>query len=285
MLKNYLIFVMHYLYFKKMINAKKILLCPPVYYDIEYSINPWMHIEEKVNKKDVLSEYKELKKLYDKLQIPYDELTPTNGLPDQVYTTDTGVPVGKIFIKSNFRYGQRKPESAVSAAYFEKKGYAVYNLPPTVSFEGQGDLVRADHTYFMGWGQRTSYEAEDFLIHALQKEVVTLQLTNPNFFHLDTCFAPLSQNIAIYYPGAFTDEGKQTLDEYFEDLIAVYRNDANAFACNVIKIDNHILVNKNISDNLKKTLENYGFTVHGLKMTEYLKGGGSVKCVSLQIFR
>ena len=268
-----------------MISAKKILLCSPVYYDIEYSINPWMHIEEKVNRKDVLNEYTELKKLYDKLKIPYDELTPVKGLPDQVYITDTGVPVGKLFIKSNFRYGQRKPESAIAALYFEKKGYAVYNLPPTVSFEGQGDLIRADHTFFMGWGQRTSYEAEDFLIHALHKEVVTLQLTNPSFFHLDTCFAPLSQNIAIYYPDAFTDEGKQILDEYFEDLIAIDEADANVFACNLVIIENHIIINRKISKKLKSKLESYGFTVHGLKMTEYLQGGGSVKCLSLQIFK
>ena len=65
-----------------MISAKHTLLCPPVYFDIEYSINPWMHIEEKVNRSDVLNEYRHLKKLYDKLNVPYDELTPTNGLPD-----------------------------------------------------------------------------------------------------------------------------------------------------------------------------------------------------------
>ena len=274
-----------YLYFKKMISAKHTLLCPPVYFDIEYSINPWMHIEEKVNRSDVLNEYRHLKKLYDKLNVPYDELTPTNGLPDQVYITDTGHPTGKLFIKSNFRYGQRKPESTITATYFEKKGYAVYNLPPSVSFEGQGDLIMADHTYFMGWGQRSSYEAEEYLAHALQKEVVTLQLTNPNFFHLDTCFAPLAPDVAIYYPDAFTEDGRQILDEYFEDLIPLNKNDADAFACNLINIDNHIIVNEKISDKLQKTFERYGFTVHGLKMKEYLKGGGSVKCVSLQIFK
>ena len=267
-----------------MISAKQILLCPPTYYDIEYSINPWMHIEDKVDRKEVLKEYRQLKKLYDKFDLPYDELTPTKGLPDQVYTTDTGIPVGKLFIKSNFRYGQRKPESTVAAKYFEEKGYAIYNLPPTISFEGQGDLIRVDHTFFMGWGQRTTYEAEEYLMLALQKDVVTLQLTNPNFFHLDTCFAPLQNGVAIYYPDAFSDEGKQRLDENFEDLIPINQKDADAFACNLIRIDDHVLMNKNISDDLKKTFEKYDLKVHELKMTEYLKGGGCVKCVSLQIF-
>ena len=263
---------------------KTILLCPPEYFDIEYSINPWMHIEDKVNRNDVFDEYTALKKLYSKLGVTYDELQPTKGLPDQVYTTDTGLPIGKLFIKSNYKFGERKPEAKVAAEYFENKGYAIFQLPPTVSFEGEGDLLRMDHTFFMGWGQRSSYQAEEYLTTALQKEIVPLQLTNPNFFHLDTCFAPLRSDVAIYCPDAFTDEGKQTLSEYFEDLIPVDRADADAFACNLVIIEKNILVNERISEKLRTRIESYGFTVHGLKMHEYLKGGGSVKCVSLQVF-
>ncbi len=243
-----------------------------------------MHIDIKVDREKVFEEFEGLKKTYSKLGVEYDELEPTKGLPDQVYTTDTGVPVGKIFIKSNYRYGQRKPEATVAAEYFTSKGYAVYQIPPAVSFEGEGDLIRMDNTYFMGWGQRTSYQAEEYLALALQHDVVPLKLRNPEFFHLDTCFAPLKPDVAIYYPNAFTDEGKLTLSNYFEELIPVTKQDADAFACNLVLVNDTIVVNEAISEELRGKIESYGFTIEGIRMHEYLKGGGSVKCVSLQIY-
>jgi N-dimethylarginine dimethylaminohydrolase len=30
---------------------KKVLLCPPTYFDVEYEINPWMHKEVRPDKK------------------------------------------------------------------------------------------------------------------------------------------------------------------------------------------------------------------------------------------
>ncbi len=265
-------------------NMQKILLCPPTYFDIEYAINPWMHIEAKVNREKVLEEFKQLKQIYSKLGAQFNEIQPTKGLPDQVYTTDMGLPVGKLFIKSNFKYGQRKPEATIGAEYFTSLGYAIYNIPPSISFEGEGDLIKNGDRYFMGWGQRTSYEAEEYLSIALQKEIIPLKLKNPSFFHLDTCFAPLNKDVAIYYPKAFSTDSKQTLAKYFKELIAIEQHDADVFACNLVILDKHIIIHEGLSPELKNKMEQYGFTVHSLDMTEYLKGGGSVKCVSLQIF-
>lgn len=263
---------------------QKILLCPPIYFDIEYAINPWMHIEQKVNREKVMREFENLKSTYKKIGADFDELQPTKGLPDQVYTTDMGLPVGKLFIKSNFKYGQRKPEATIGAEYFTSKGYAVYNIPPTVSFEGEGDLIKNNDRYFMGWGQRTMYEAEEYLHIALQKEVIPLKLKNPSFFHLDTCFAPLNNEVAIYYPKAFSLDSRQTLAKCFKELIPIDQKDADAFACNLVILDKHIVIHEGLSPELRNTMESYGFKIHGLDMSEYLKGGGSVKCVSLQIF-
>lgn len=265
-------------------NMQKILLCPPTYFDIEYAINPWMHIDQKVNRTKVLEEYQNLKNKYTELGVEFDELKPTKSLSDQVYTTDIGLPIGKLFIKSNFKYGQRKPEATIGAEYFTAKKYAIYQIPPAISYEGEGDLIKNGDRYFMGWGQRTMYKAEEYLQIALQKEVIPLQLINPNFFHLDTCFAPLNSDVAIYYPKAFSEDARQTLKEYFKELIPIHKKDADVFACNLVILEKNIVIHKGLSADLKKIIESYDFTVHGLDMREYLKGGGSVKCVSLQIF-
>ncbi|HRN70700.1 MAG TPA: arginine deiminase family protein [Candidatus Woesebacteria bacterium] len=263
---------------------QKLLLCPPTYFDIAYAINPWMHIDKKVSRIKVLEEYTNLKNKYTELGVEFDELQPTQGLPDQVYTTDMGLPVGKLFIKSNFKYGQRKPEATIGAEYFTSLGYAVYNIPPSLSFEGEGDLIKNGDRYFMGWGQRTMYEAEEYLSIALQKQVIPLKLIHPSFFHLDTCFAPLNTDVAMYYPKAFSTDSKQTLSKYFKKLIAIEQLDADVFACNLIILENNIVIHGELSYSLKKEIEKYGFIIHTVDMSEYLKGGGSVKCVSLQIF-
>lgn len=263
---------------------QKILLCPPTFFDIEYAINPWMDIDTKINSQKVWHEFETLKNIYRKIGVTFDELSPTKGLPDQVFTTDIGVPLGKLFVRSNFKYGQRKPESFIGSEYFENKGYAIFTIPPSISYEGEGDLIKMEDTFYMGWGQRTSYEAAEYLSIALRHEVIPIKLINPSFFHLDTCFAPLTKDTAIYYPGAFSFEGTQILASHFEDLIPIEKKDADAFACNVIIIGKNIIMHNGLSSKLSAIIESYGFTIYGLDMTEYLKGGGSVKCVSLQIF-
>lgn len=97
---------------------KKILLCPPTFFNIEYEINPWMDIESEIDRDKVLQEYDELKATYAKLGVEYFEMQPNHELPDQVYTTDTGHPEANTFIKSNFKFIQRRHEADIAEAFF-----------------------------------------------------------------------------------------------------------------------------------------------------------------------
>lgn len=117
---------------------KKVLLCPPTYYNIEYEINPWMHVENKVDKDKVLKEYEELKNTYKSLGFEVLEIEPVNGLPDMVYAANLGFPLGKNFVVSNFTYGQRRKETGFTKIFFEKLGFKVISLPENIYFEGQG---------------------------------------------------------------------------------------------------------------------------------------------------
>ena len=41
--------------------------------------------------------------------------------------------------------------------------------------------------------------------------MLPLELVDPRFYHLDTCFCPLAPGVAIYYPGAFDEYGRSVL--------------------------------------------------------------------------
>jgi N-dimethylarginine dimethylaminohydrolase len=263
---------------------KTLILCPPLHFDITYEINPWMNTQIQVNKNTVHQQYTSLKKMYESIGILFKEITPEAGLSDQVYTTDTGHAERNIFIKSNFRYPERRNESLLMAHFLEKKGYEIKTIPEGIYFEGQGDFVRNTNAYFLGHGKRSMKEAAPFLEKILKKQVIPIELPDPYFYHLDTCFSSLSTDVALMYLPAFTSEGSQKIKGHFKTVISIDESDAKQFVCNLVVYGNHLIINSGISESLEKTLADLGFEVHRVDMSEYIKGGGSVKCISLQLY-
>ena len=85
-------------------------------------------------------------------------------------------------------------------------------------------------------------------------------------------------------PVAFTKEGIELINSQFKNIIIADEQDNNLLACNLVVNKNDVFIGKGISEKLKRELESYGFTVIEINMTEFLKGGGSVKCLTQEIF-
>lgn len=264
--------------------TKKLLLCPPTHYDIEYEINPWMHVENKVDQSSVHKEYEALKAAYQKLGIAFAEIEQAQGLPDMVYSANFGFPIGNIFIKSNYKFDERKKEADYAADYFEKQGFEVKSLPEEIAFEGQGDLLTVGGNFFYGWGKRSDIEAKPYLEELLGKKLIDFKLVNPFYYHLDTCFAPLNEETVAINPVSFEQEGRERIYKLFPNVIEVSTEDNHLIACNLVVVDNTIVIAKGISQQLKDTFTKYGFSTHEVPTNEYRKGGGSVKCLTLEIY-
>ena len=263
---------------------KKLLLCPPKFYDIRYEINPWMDKNNPINKQKSQQQYDKLKETYNTLGIKYFELPPEKDLPDQVFTTDIGHAEGKIFIRASFKYKERRKEADIAESFFKKKGYKIYALPQKVYFEG-GDFIKSGDKYFFGWGKRSSHDAIFYLEKALDAEIIPIELPDDYFYHLDTCFAPISDSIAVANLGALTKEGISTLKKHFPKIIPTNDQDNQMMACNLIAVDKNAILTQGISKDLKKNLTPYLDLIGTVPMGEYLKGGGSIHCVSFEIFR
>ena len=261
----------------------KLLMCAPAYYGIEYEINPWMRRSQTSDRVQAQAQWDGLERLLrQQLAVEIELIEAQPGLPDMVFTANGGLAWKQKFIVSNFRYEVRRGEAAHFEKWFHERGFAVTRLPVEFNFEGEGDLLRCGDTWFAGYHIRSDIAAHHKVAEIIEEEILSLELTSDWFYHLDTCFCPLANGRALYYPPAFDRYALAVLQENIPELIAVSDDEAKKFACNAIVTENSIAMNAGCPQ-LRERLESLGYTVYETPLGEFLKAGGSAKCLALII--
>lgn len=262
------------------------LMCPPEYFDVSYIINPWM--SGNVRKIDNALAKKQWRALYD---IVTDHATvrlvhPQPGSPDMVFTANAGLVKGKRFLVSRFRYPERQSEEPYYADWFLDRGYDVSLMPRDVPFEGAGDALfdRSAARLWFAYGHRSVLSARGEIADRFGSEVVPLKLTDQRFYHLDTCFCPLDDGYVLYYPPAFDPASQATIERLVPGArrIAIDDEDALAFACNAVVVGRRIVVNR-ATASFVDGLARRGFEVLQSPLSEFMKAGGSAKCLTLRL--
>ena len=262
------------------------LMCPPEYFTVAYIINPWMH--GNLRKIDNAVAKQQWRALYDTLT---DHATvrlvlPQPGSPDMVFTANAGLVKDRRFIVSRFRYPERQYEEPYFADWFMDRGYEVSLMPRDLPFEGAGDALfdRGSGVLWMAHGHRSLSAAGEVLASRLGVEVLTLKLVDTRFYHLDTCFCPLEGGYVLYYPSAFDDASRAAIEARIPAArrISIDEEDALAFACNAVNIDATVVVNR-ATAGFVKALGAKGFEVVQTPLSEFMKAGGSAKCLTLRL--
>ena len=264
----------------------RLLMCPPDFFGVHYVINPWMegHVDDTL---DGLAtrQWRDLE-VHVKKYADVAVLPPKRGLPDLVFTANAALIRGNTAILSSFLHKERQGEEPWNHRWLSENGFAVNTLPREVSFEGAGDALfdrRLDLLWF-GHGVRSDIQAMPYFERLLGVEVQPLTLLQTRFYHLDTCFCPLTGGYLLYYPVAFDDASNAAIEQRVPSnmRLAVPEEDAFHFACNAINLDRTVILHK-ISDASKQWLAERNFTVIETPTTEFLKAGGSAKCLSLRL--
>jgi N-dimethylarginine dimethylaminohydrolase len=262
------------------------LMCAPDLYEVDYVINPWMrgnvHAASRQRAAIQWSDlHRAVSALADVLLI-----APQLGSPDMVFTANAGLIHHRSVALSSFFHPERQGEETHFRRWFEAGGYTILEIPRSTPFEGEGDaLFSTDHSrLWAGFGPRTVLESHQFLRHAWKIDVVPLHLIDPRFYHLDTCFAPLQRDFLLYYPPAFDAPSLARIEAFYppEKRIAVAEQDATRFACNVINVDDTLILNS-ISAPLARRLESNGFNVIQVELSEFMKAGGAAKCLVMTL--
>lgn len=262
------------------------LMCPPEHFTVAYIINPWMHGNLRLVDNVVAKQ--QWRALYDIISdlAAVRLVLPQPSSPDMVFTANAGLVKGNRFVCSRFRYPERQYEEPYFADWFMDRGYEVSLMPRDVPFEGAGDALfdRGEPYLWMAHGHRSISAAREVLHQRLGVDAVTLKLVDTRFYHLDTCFCPLEGGYLLYYPPAFDEDSRAVIEARVPAArrIAIDEEDALAFACNAVNIDDAVIVNR-ATPAFVKALAAKKFRVVQTPLGEFMKAGGSAKCLTLRL--
>ena len=263
----------------------RLLVCPPDYFRIDYEINPWMHRANAVVAKDAVQQWHTLMAVFEQdLGVALERMNPVAGLPDLVFTANAAVVSGRRVALSRFRHPERQREEAYFESWFRERHYELFILDKDYFFEGAGDLLGFPDGWFGGYRQRSDIRAFPLLSEWFQQEIIPLELIDSRFYHLDTCFCPLSGGELLYFPAAFDEYGRRAITERLdpERLLPVIEPDALRFACNAVCVGKDVVLPAGCPDTVR-LLESRGYRTHPVVLDEFMKSGGSAKCLTLAL--
>lgn len=262
-------------------TPRRLLMCPPAHFEVTYSINPWMHPEQPVDRALALSQWNRLRDLYLGFGHQVEVIDPLPGLPDMVFAANGATVVDGKVLGARFRDVQRTAEGPAYLSWFTSRGWTDVHWPEHIN-EGAGDYLAVGRRILAGTGFRTDprshAEAQEFF----GLPVTGLTLVDPDFYHLDTALTVLSDDEIMYYPEAFSPGSRAVLRELFPDAITATAADASVFGLNAFSDGRHVFLPA-AAVRLQALLRDRGFVPVGVDLTELLKAGGSVKCCTLEL--
>ncbi|CAN5469012.1 arginine deiminase-related protein [soil metagenome] len=271
---------------ERVATHRTVLMCRPSHFTVSYRINPWMHPDAPTDTSLAVRQWETLYAKYLELGFDVQLIEGLPGLPDMVYAANGGYVLDGIAYGAKFQYPERRPEGPAYMEWFAANGFTV--AEPVSTNEGEGDFLLVGETIYAGTGFRSDTASHDELRRIYGREVVTLKLVDPAFYHLDTAFAVLDSNggpgSVAFLPKAFDAASLDILDERFPDAIHVNNADAAVLGLNSFSDGKNVIIAQRATD-FERQLTERGFTPHGVDLSELLLGGGGVKCCTLELRR
>jgi len=263
------------------LRRKRFLMCPPRYFDVTYSINPWMDRAVPVDHARAMRQWEELVATYDRLGHAVEIVEPIPGAPDMVFSANSAIVDHGRVLTSRFRHPERTPEQEPYRQWFGHGEFSEVRQARSIC-EGEGDIAFAGSIVLAGFGFRTSRAAHGELQEFLGRPVVSLRLVDPRFYHLDTALCVLDERTVAYFPPAFSPGSRCVIERLFPDTIRVREPDACVLGLNMISDGRHAVFPA-AALGMPELLRARGLEPVPVDMSEFLKAGGSVKCCTLEL--
>lgn len=266
---------------RRIARPQHYLMCRPEHFAVTYSINPWMRPDVPVDVARALHQWDVLRATYESLGHAVEVIEPAAGLPDMVFAANGGIISDGRAMASQFTFPERQDEGRLYQDWFHSFGLSPV-VQATEQNEGEGDVLRIGEIFLAGTGFRTSIAAHREIEDFFGRQVISLTLVDPRFYHLDTALTVLDDTSIAYYPPAFAPESQSVLRQLFPDSIIATANDAEAFGLNAMSDGFNVVMSAGATD-LHEQLRARGYNPVGVDMSELLKAGGSAKCCTLEI--
>ncbi len=261
-------------------RPRRYLMCRPEHFDVTYRINPWMDPAVPVDVPRAVEQWEALVGTYEDLGHEVQLLDPVPGFPDLVFTANGGLVLGGVVYGAWFQHEERRGEEELHAAWFRANGYRW--VAPGERNEGEGDFLVVGDVILAGSGLRTSPASHDEVRRCFGRAVVSLELVDPRYYHLDTALAVLDDETIAYFPEAFAPAAQEALKARFPDAILASADDAAVLGLNATSDGTNVVLSAQATD-LMDQLQDRGYHPVGVDLSEIRKAGGSVKCCTLQL--
>ncbi len=276
----------------------RVLMSSPEYFDIVDEKN--VHMAGQIGKSDKNAVKQQWQSLYDSYAALKEEgvleelsvVPGAEGCEDMVFCANQSFPWvmedgTRVVVMSKMRHPSRQREVPFFQEFYEKKGFMPLHFDAAINFEGMGDVIPhpAKRLLYGGYGHRTSAAAYEELAGMLQVPVIALELVNPKFYHLDTCFVPISTDSVMLCKEAFNETGLEMISKLFRHVHLIPEEEAEKFfSLNVHAFEaggKKVAILQKGSTVTKKLLQDEGFRVIELETSEFMKSGGSVFCMKM----
>lgn len=261
----------------KLKPVKRVLLCQPNNFTVEYVINPHMQ-PYAVDSSKALRQWNKLVEILKSLNIKVEVIQQQPDVPDMVFATDQGIVKDGAILLANFRYRQRQPERIYYREWFREHGFRLRALSNIFPFEG-GDTLFFGDMLFVGTGFRASVASCEELAQKLEIDVMPLRLVDPYFYHLDMGFLPINADTAFYYPAAFSKNSQNLIKRLVPNLYELSKEAVTAYAANSFVSGSDIIIATKTPKSFRDDLKQIGLTIHEVDVSEFKKAGGGIHCL------
>lgn len=266
-----------------------ILMCAPDHYQVVDEKNPFMAGKAgTVDRTRARAEWEGVRAAFESAGKPVSLIEPSPGLEDMVFCANqtlSGVTprMEKLCLMGQMRHSSRRREVPAFEKWFKERGYRIAKLKdPNTLFEGGGDAIwhPGKRLLWGGHGFRSEPEAYEEVARIFETPVILLKLANERFYHLDTCFCPLSSESVLIYPPAFDAASLELILKLFPVVLTAGENEAGTYmACNAAVLDGRTAVIQRGAGAVTRHIAGLGLKVVEVETGEFIKSGGSVYCL------
>jgi N-dimethylarginine dimethylaminohydrolase len=259
---------------------RRYLMCEPRYFAVQYAINPWMDPSVPVDTELAVQQWRGLLDTYRRLGHDVSQIEPVDGLPDMVFAANGATVANNRVYGAKFLHAERAAEGPAYLSWFRAAGFDTHDAQ--FVNEGEGDLLVAGSRLLAGTGFRTDPAAHAEAGEALGLPVVTLELVDPRYYHLDTALCVLGPDEIAYFPGAFSSTSQAVLRDLYPNAIIATAADAAVLGLNAVSDGYHVVLPAEAVD-LAPVLRARGYEPVPVQLGELRKAGGGPKCCTLEL--
>lgn len=271
-------------------NLQTVIMCPPTYFEIRTPINTtqakWHEMGRGPDPVKSLEQYDIVKNTLEKEGVKVWEIRPSEKFTYQVFTRDVGVISNQGAFVGQFKFDPRKGEIEPFIRVLEQNDIRVVHcVENSAIFEGGDFLFIDQNEAFVGVGDRTNGDGLEVLNSQFSSMTLHPISLPKDFLHLDVVLNIISPRIALAYLPAISDEGRSILESHKFEIIDVPQEEQETMATNVLAIGEKKIITASCNKITNEKIRKKGFDVFEAEMSEIIKGGGGIRCMTLPVLR